>query len=95
MVAAGVGILLAIGGMMNADPFLVLLGSIIPIGGVILADYWFYRGGRYPLLHTARLPRFLTGWGWAPTPWARWWLTCRRGSPRWLALPFPHWSISR
>ena len=35
------------------------------------------------------------GWGWAPTPWARRWLTCHRGSPRWLALPFPRWSISR
>jgi len=60
VVAAGVGILLAIGGMYEMlIPFLVLLGSIIPpIGGVILADYWFYRGGRYPRLHTARLPRF-------------------------------------
>jgi len=60
IVSAGIGILLAIGGMYEMlIPFLVLLGSIIPpIGGVILADYWFYRGGRYPLLHTARLPRF-------------------------------------
>jgi cytosine permease len=60
VVAAGVGIVLAIGGMYEMlIPFLVLLGSIIPpIGGVILADYWFYRGGRYPLLQTARLPRF-------------------------------------
>ena len=60
LVAAGVGILLAIGGMYEMlIPFLVLLGSIIPpIGGVILADYWFHRGGRYPLLQTARLPRF-------------------------------------
>ncbi len=35
-----------IGGMYEMlIPFLVLLGSIIPpIGGVILADYWFYRG---------------------------------------------------
>lgn len=58
--AAGVGIVLAIGGMYEMlIPFLVLLGSIIPpIGGVILADYWFARGGRYPLLHNARLPRF-------------------------------------
>jgi cytosine permease len=60
VVAAGVGIVLAIGGMYEMlIPFLVLLGSIIPpIGGVILADYWFYRGGRYPLLQAARLPRF-------------------------------------
>ncbi|HEL6028249.1 cytosine permease [Klebsiella pneumoniae] len=58
--AAGVGIVLAIGGMYEMlIPFLVLLGSIIPpIGGVILADYWFARGGRYPLLQNARLPRF-------------------------------------
>ncbi|MBN0661513.1 cytosine permease, partial [Pseudomonas aeruginosa] len=57
---AGVGIVLAIGGMYEMlIPFLVLLGSIIPpIGGVILADYWFARGGRYPLLQNARLPRF-------------------------------------
>ena len=37
------------------------LGSTIAgvlFGGVIFADYWFYRGGRYPLLHSARLPRF-------------------------------------
>ena len=60
LAAAGVGIVLAIGGMYEMlIPFLVLLGSIIPpIGGVILADYWFARGGRYPLLQNARLPRF-------------------------------------
>ncbi len=54
LAAAGVGIVLAIGGMYEMlIPFLVLLGSIIPpIGGVILADYWFARGGRYPLLQT-------------------------------------------
>ncbi|HHB7854766.1 cytosine permease [Klebsiella pneumoniae] len=60
LAAAGVGIVLAIGGMYEMlIPFLVLLGSIIPpIGGVILADYWFARSGRYPLLQNARLPRF-------------------------------------
>ncbi len=65
LAAAGVGIVLAIGGMYEMlIPFLVLLGSIIPpIGGVILADYWFARGGRYPLLQNARLPRF----NWAGT----------------------------
>lgn len=54
------GIVLAIGGMYEMlIPFLVLLGSIIPpIGGVILADYWFARGGRYPLLQNARLAAF-------------------------------------
>ncbi|MDO7775497.1 cytosine permease, partial [Escherichia coli] len=60
LAAAGVGIVLASGGMYEMlIPFLVLLGSIIPpIGGVILADYWFARSGRYPLLQNARLPRF-------------------------------------
>ncbi|MGY7986427.1 cytosine permease, partial [Klebsiella pneumoniae] len=60
LAAAGVGIVLAIGGMYEMlIPFLVLLGSIIPpIGGVILADYWSARSGRYPLLQNARLPRF-------------------------------------
>ncbi|MFH8135756.1 cytosine permease [Pantoea osteomyelitidis] len=60
VVAAAVGILLALGGMYEIlIPFLVLLGSIIPpIGGVILADYWFHRHGRYPLIHSVRLPRF-------------------------------------
>ncbi|KJF83964.1 hypothetical protein UA70_26100, partial [Raoultella planticola] len=64
VVAAGVGILLAIGGMYEMlIPFLVLLGSIIPpIGGVILADYWFIaaaaiRGCTPPAY------RALTGWG--------------------------------
>ncbi|VEB06409.1 cytosine/purine/uracil/thiamine/allantoin permease family protein [Klebsiella pneumoniae] len=87
--------MLAIGGMYEMlIPFLVLLGSIIPpIGGVILADYWFARGGRYPLLQNARLPRF----NWldsAPTPPARWWPIFRRGSRRWWGSPSPRWSIS-
>jgi len=60
VVAAGVGILLAIGGMYEMlIPFLILLGSIIPpIGGVIVADYWVHRQGRYPLLQSVQLPRF-------------------------------------
>lgn len=95
VVAAGVGILLAIGGMYEMlIPFLVLLGSIIPpIGGVILADYWFYRGGRHPCCKP-RACRALTGWGSALMPSARWWLTCRRGLRRWWASPSPRWSIS-
>ncbi|TBU91927.1 cytosine permease [Phytopseudomonas dryadis] len=60
LVGAGIGTLLAIGGMYELlIPFLVLLGSIIPpIGGVIMADYFYGHRGRYPLLLEARLPAF-------------------------------------
>ena len=60
VVAAGVGVLLAIGGMYEMlIPFLVLLGSIIPpVGGVIMADFWYRHRGKYPLLANASLPRF-------------------------------------
>ena len=60
VVGAAIGIVLAVGGMYELlIPFLILLGCIIPpIGGVILADYWFNRRGHYPLLHTVHLPRF-------------------------------------
>ncbi|AUG99585.1 cytosine permease [Prodigiosinella confusarubida] len=60
LTSAGVGILLALGGMYEMlIPFLVLLGSIIPpIGGVIMADYWFRYRGQYPAIRQTVLPRF-------------------------------------
>ncbi|WP_455924041.1 cytosine permease [Pseudomonas putida] len=60
LIAAAVGVVLAIGGMYEMlIPFLILLGSIIPpIGGVIMADYWCRHRGQYPLLAEARLPRY-------------------------------------
>lgn len=60
LIGAGVGTLLAIGGMSDLlIPFLILLGSIIPpIGGVIVADFFYGHKGRYPRLSTAELPRF-------------------------------------
>lgn len=60
VVGAGIGTLLAIGGMYELlIPFLILLGSIIPpIGGVIMADYFYGHKGRYPLLADTRLPAF-------------------------------------
>lgn len=60
LVGAGIGTLLAIGGMYNMlIPFLILLGSIIPpIGGVIVADFFYGHKGRYPKLSTTALPRF-------------------------------------
>lgn len=64
LIAAAVGVLLAMGGMYEMlIPFLVLLGSIIPpIGGVIMADFWFRHRGKYPALASVQLPRYnLTG----------------------------------
>lgn len=60
VVGAGIGTLLAIGGMYELlIPFLILLGSIIPpIGGVIMADYFYAHRGRYPLLAEARIAAF-------------------------------------
>ena len=60
LIGAGIGTLLAIGGMYDMlIPFLILLGSIIPpIGGVIVADFFHAHKGRYPKLSTTVLPRF-------------------------------------
>lgn len=60
LVGAGIGTLLAIGGMYEMlIPFLILLGSIIPpIGGVIMADYFYGHRARYPKLADVRLPAF-------------------------------------
>ena len=60
LIAAAVGVLLAMGGMYEMlIPFLVLLGSVIPpIGGVIMADFWFRHRGKYPALASVQLPRY-------------------------------------
>ena len=60
LIGAGVGTLLAIGGMYDMlIPFLILLGSIIPpIGGVIMADFFYAHRGAYPRLAETALPRF-------------------------------------
>lgn len=60
LLAAGVGIVLAIGGMYEwLIPFLVLLGSIIPpLGGVIMADFWHRHRGNYPALVGPHIPAF-------------------------------------
>ncbi|ARU89297.1 cytosine permease [Pseudomonas sp. M30-35] len=57
---AGIGTLLAIAGMYEMlIPFLILLGSIIPpIGGVIMADFFYGHKGRYPKLADSQLPAF-------------------------------------
>ncbi|MCS6036058.1 cytosine permease [Klebsiella pneumoniae subsp. pneumoniae] len=68
----------------NADPFLVLLGSIIPpIGGVRSSPTTGSpAAGAIPCCRTPAC-RVLTGWDSAPTPPARWWPIFRRGSRRW------------
>jgi cytosine permease len=60
LAAAAIGIVLAIGGMYEMlIPFLVLLGSIIPpVGGVIMADFWYRHRGKYPVLSSVDLPRY-------------------------------------
>lgn len=69
LIAAGIGSFLALGGMYELlIPFLVLLGSLIPpIGGVIMADYWYHRKGSYPKLSESTNPNFnmigLTSYG--------------------------------
>lgn len=66
LIGAGLGTVLAIGGMYEwLIPFLILLGSIIPpIGGVIMADYFYGHRRHYPAINQANLPRFnLVGLG--------------------------------
>ncbi|HZX15285.1 MAG TPA: cytosine permease [Pseudomonas sp.] len=60
LVGAGIGTLLAIAGMYEMlIPFLILLGSIIPpIGGVIMANYFYCHKQNYPKLVDAQLPAF-------------------------------------
>lgn len=60
LVGAGIGTLLALGGMYELlIPFLILLGSIIPpFGGVIMADYFYRHRGHYPKLAEVRLPKY-------------------------------------
>ncbi len=57
---AAIGTVLAVGGMYNLlIPFLILLGTFIPpIGGVIMADFWFNHKGSYPKLAETSLPTF-------------------------------------
>ncbi|WP_343350582.1 cytosine permease [Pseudomonas sediminis] len=60
LAGAAIGTLLAIGGMYEMlIPFLILLGSIIPpIGGVIMADFFYGHRARYPKLADVSLPTF-------------------------------------
>ncbi len=60
LAGAAIGTLLAIGGMYEMlIPFLILLGSVIPpIGGVIMADFFYGHRARYPKLADVRLPAF-------------------------------------
>lgn len=62
LVGALIGTLLAMLGMYDLlVPYLVLLGTVIPpIGGVIMADFFYRWRGRYPRLADSQLP----DWNW-------------------------------
>jgi len=57
---AVIGTVLALLGMYDMlVPYLILLGTVIPpIGGVIMADFFYRWRGHYPRLADARLPAF-------------------------------------
>lgn len=59
LAGAAFGTLLAVAGMdAMLVPFLIALGTCIPpLGGVIIADYFFTHRGRYPSLAETALPR--------------------------------------
>ncbi|HJR30193.1 MAG TPA: cytosine permease, partial [Pseudomonas sp.] len=60
LAGAVIGTLLALLGMYDMlVPYLILLGTVIPpIGGVIMADFFFRYRGRYPRLADTQLPAF-------------------------------------
>ena len=60
LAGAVIGTLLALLGMYDLlVPYLILLGTVIPpIGGVIMADFFYRYRGQYPRLAEARLPAF-------------------------------------
>ncbi|POA52333.1 MULTISPECIES: cytosine permease [unclassified Pseudomonas] len=62
LVGAVIGALLAMLGMYDLlVPYLILLGTVIPpIGGVIMADFFYRWRGRYPRLAQSQLP----AWNW-------------------------------
>jgi cytosine permease len=60
LAGAIIGTLLATLGMYDfLVPYLIILGTVIPpIGGVIAADFFYRHKGRYPILATGSLPKF-------------------------------------
>lgn len=60
LIGAFIGTLLAIFGMYNwLIPYLVLLGTFIPpIGGVIMADFFYKHRGKYPVLKSVTVKKF-------------------------------------
>ena len=60
LAGAVIGTLLALLGMYDLlVPYLILLGTVIPpIGGVIMADFFYRYRGQYPRLADVRLPAF-------------------------------------
>ena len=60
IIGAAIGTLLAIFGMYNwLIPYLILLGTFIPpIGGVIMADFFYKHKGKYPKLSDVTFNKF-------------------------------------
>lgn len=60
VIGAAIGTVLAIFGMYNwLIPYLILLGTFIPpIGGVIMADFFYKHKGRYPKLSDVTFNKF-------------------------------------
>lgn len=60
LAGAVIGTLLALLGMYDMlVPYLILLGTVIPpIGGVIMADFFYRYRGQYPRLADSKLPAF-------------------------------------
>jgi cytosine permease len=60
IIGAAIGTVLAILGMYDwLVPYLLLLGTFIPpIGGVIMADFFYKHKGHYPALNTVALKKF-------------------------------------
>ena len=64
LIGAVIGTILAIFGMYNwLIPYLILLGTFIPpIGGVIMADFFYKHRRKYPKLHNVKFKKFnITG----------------------------------
>lgn len=60
LAGAVIGVVLAVGGIYNfLIPYLILLGTFIPpIGGTMMADFWFKHKGEYPKLSESSRPDF-------------------------------------
>ncbi|MCK5682541.1 cytosine permease [bacterium] len=59
IIGAGIGTLMALFGVHNfLVPYLILLGTFIPpLGGLMMADFWFIHKGNYPSFQTIKFQK--------------------------------------